>query len=296
MLTTCLLSAVLPGCGGGYAVQPGQLAIDVDGPTEQHRAFEGASHLLAAHGFKALGTPDATIDALERLPAESHRDTELIARLPRERHFENEDLRLSVTMRDYSETAPSSDVHPAYPPPFEGFVEISVYESRPGGFSPEGHAFFSRLHGDLRTAFPRDIALIREPPATDQAEYRRVILIQIAFVILEWCVAFLVSLLFIGMPTRWLVGRLPLRRQQKQLAFALLGAWLSTPVPLPAALTTIAAPNVLLLPWNDVGYYAKFGWWFPCSLLATLLAYAMLSRAAFPSGAEQLEPSTSTMP
>ncbi len=285
MKTLCialLLPIMLSACGEGYVLEPGRICLNVDGQASRDRVFEEVSRLLKGEGFEDLGSDDEMIDLIKGGSMTADLKDERITRLRREYTYLNDKRGLRVVVTDYSGTDLTT-VQLPYRAPFKSFLELAVYESRPGGFSPDGHVFFRKILTNLQTTLPSDVAIISEPPPTDEAEYRRISSINRVSAILSWCVALSLSLLLIGFPTYLVTKKLPVSLATKRVLFTLLCAWLVTPVPLPAALTVIPGPNIFLFPWIDVNYYKQWGWFVPGSLVVTLIMCAAIAILGFRS-------------
>lgn len=277
-----LLAFTLSACGEGYVVEPGRVGLNVDGQASRDHTFEEVSRLLKSEGFGDLGRSDEMIDLIKDGSMAADLKEQQIARLLREYTYLNDKRGLRVVVTDYSRTDMAT-VQLPYSAPYKSFLELAVYESRPGGFSPEGHGFFKKILASLQTTLPRNVAIISEPPPTDDAEFKRINLTNRVSAVIAWCVALSLSVLFIGLPTYFVTKKLPVPIAAKRLLFTLLCAWLVTPVPLPAALTVIPGPNIFLFPWSDLTYYKEWGWFVPASLVITLIVCAAIAIRGFRS-------------
>lgn len=271
---------MLTSCGEGYVLEPGRLAIVADEPLARDQVLSALSRNLAEEGFDNLGRHDEMIDLINSGTMEASTKEQQIARLRREYNYLNKTRNLSVTATDYTDVELST-VQLRYTAPYKRFVEVAIYEQRPGGFSQSGLTFFQKLRTTLQATYPQGIAVINEPPETNEAEYRRITSVNFVSSVVAWLIALVLSLAIIGIPLYYLMKRLPLPLGAKRALFALICTVLVAPVPLPATIVVVPGPNIFLFPWTDFSYYKAWGPFVPISFVATLTICAAISLKRF---------------
>lgn len=259
---------------------PGRIALRVDENDSRDQVFDYLSRLFESEGFEDLGRYDEMIESISRQSLPVDLKEKQLARLRREYTYLNDERGFRVVVTDYSATDLTS-VELPYGDPFDAFLEIAIYEWRPGGFSPGGHTFFRAVSERLRTTYANEFVVVAEPPATNESEYRRITAINVVSSILAWGVALALSLALIGSLTYFLIGRLRISRVTKQITFALSCAWLVTPVPLPATIVAVPGPNIFLFPWVDLSYYEHFSQFIAVSFAVTLLICSAIALRGF---------------
>lgn len=273
--TLILAIVLLTACGEGYAVEPARLNL-VNATAESKAALtQEVSALLVQEGFEDLGRDDEMI-ALLKSGAEPNAPADpIVERLSREHTYLNQSRGLSVVLSDYSDASPAPEGD--YTPKTLNFIEISLFETRPGGASPEGHRFFQRFLSVLRARFGEDIVVVNEPPPTDGTEYRRVTGVNKLATVVWWCIAFFLSLLITAPISRHLLGKTRLATLPKRAIFTALNAWLVTPVLLPATITVVMAPNALAFPWIYPELYSYRATFHLASFLCSFVLCAVAS-------------------
>ena len=175
VVLVALIAAALAGCGEGYRVDPASLNIVGITDESKDQLLILVSRFLKHEGFEDLGKYEQMIALIQQdhaMPA-TVREEEL-AGLNRERTFLSDPKRLRVVWADYSHAQPTELSLLRYKPSSDHFIELSVYEERPGGFSPEGIQFYSRFLSVLQEQFGAEVVVANKPPPTDEAEYQRV--------------------------------------------------------------------------------------------------------------------------
>jgi hypothetical protein len=271
-LAALLLALVLlTGCGEGYAVEPARLNL-VDATEESSRELQAVvSTFLAREGFEDLGRDDEMIALLRRTPTPQ---ADLIESISRRHTYLNRDRGLDVVLTDYSDGRPPAfDL--AYTPPTPNFIEISVSEGRPGGASPQGRRFYKRLLEVLETRFGDAIVVVNEPPATNEAEYRRITLVNQAATVASWSVAFGLSVLLTGTISLLLLRRSKLPVLPRRAIFTAVNTWLATPVLMQGGfIFVVLMPNALAFPWTDPDLYSRGAPFHPVSFVCSFLLCA----------------------
>lgn len=264
---------LLLSCCEGYRLDPA--CINITGISEQTKSelLSSVSRFLDQEGFKDFGKYQemiALVQENQSMPAAS-REEEL-ARLERERIFLNDTLHLRIVWADYSNATPADLRLIGYKPPSDHFIELNIYEERPGGFSPNGVQFYRRFLNALRAQFGPSVIVVKEPPPTDASEYQRITRANTIAAIVGWFISALVGLLITTFPSIYLLKRLKLSTTARRLAFALVNTWLVAPLPFQGGyIFVFPGPNLLAFPWTDGHYYSSVASYasisFPCALL-----------------------------
>src|ERR1700679_3834202 len=272
-----LAMTVLGGCGEGYRVDPA--CLNVTGITEESKEqlLASVSRFLTREGFEDLGKYDEMIALIRQdhaMPA-SAREAEL-ARLNRERTFLSDPHHLRIVWADYSNAEPGDFRLLGYKPSSDHFVELNIYEERPGGFSPRGIQFYSRFLSALQEQFGASVVVVKKPPPTDEAEYQRITRVNTIGAIVGWFIAALVGLLFSGFLSVYLLKRLKISTMARRFVFVFINAWLVAPLPFQGGyIFVFPGPNLIALSWSDKNYYTHVGSYarvlFPCAFLLCAL-------------------------
>lgn len=245
----CLVSLVVAACGASFSLDPARFVLSDGEGLSREKVLLVVSPFLARHGFEDLGIDQEMIDLVERSPV---KDESHLADLRNRLTYLNRDKNLRVMVTDYSDPSRRRPML-AYQAPAGPFFELSVYEERPGGFSPDGHRFVSALHEELRHALTT--TMVTPPPATDQSVYWRTTAINGLGLAVQWALAFSIAVAATGTMTLYVLRRLPLRRTTKQGLFVLINTWLATPLPFQAAtILVVLLPNLFAFPWTYADY------------------------------------------
>jgi hypothetical protein len=274
---------VLAGCGEGYVLEPARLNfIGMTDESKKQRLLDVVSIFLRKEGFEDFGRYDTMIDLIQHNPAmPSKAKEEELARLNRERTFLNDPRHLRIIWADYSNATPADLAQLHYTPSSIQFVEIEIYEERPGGFGAAGQSFYHRFLADLKDRFGDSIVVVTEPPANNESEYRRITVANVAATILWSALALLIPLVLTGALTRAVLQRLRLPLMAKRVTFVLVNAWLVAPMPFPATIVEVPAPNLLAFPWTDFSFYARVASYAAISFSVTLVVCAVVSVRLF---------------
>jgi hypothetical protein len=208
---------------------------------------------------------------------------EELARLNRERTFLSDPHHLRVVWADYSNAAPADYGLLRYKPSSDHFIELNIYEERPGGFSSDGIQFYERFLSALQKQFGASVVVINPPPPTNEAEYRRITLVNKIGAIVGWIVAAFVGLLFTGFLSVYLLNRLKTSTIARRLIFVLVNTWLVAPLPFQGGyIFVLPGPNLIAFPWTDWDFYSKLASYarvsFPCALVVCALISVLVFR------------------
>jgi hypothetical protein len=272
-----LAMTVLGGCGEGYRVDPA--CLNVTGITDESKEqlLASVSRFLTREGFEDLGKYEDMIALIRQdhaMPATA-REEEL-ATLNRELTFLSDPHHLRIVWADYSNAEPADFRLLGYTPASEHFVELNIYEERPGGFSPHGIQFYSRFLSALQEQFGSSVVVVKNPPPTDEAEYWRITRVNTLGAIIGWLIAAVVGLLFTGFLSVYLLKRLQISTTARRLIFVLINASLVAPLPFQGGyIFVFPGPNLIAFPWTDWDYYSRVASYarvsFPCAFLLCAL-------------------------
>jgi hypothetical protein len=277
-----LFLATLVGCGEGYEVVPARLNI-VDISDETFAAVATSVHdVLTGQGFEDLGKYEdmiALIQGDNAMPEKAKRME--LDRLEREYTYLNRRHHLRVVLSNYMDGVPP-EISLKYRPPSDHFVELDVFDERPGGFGQYGLSFYDRLLSALKQKYGSAVRVVAAPPPTDDAEYRRITTKNTIASILGWCVALTVPLLISGSLSVFVLRRLKVSTFVRRLAFVLINTWLVAPLPFPAAfISVMPAPNLFAFPWTSMDYYSRVAGYAALSFPLTLVLCAVVSMYLF---------------
>jgi hypothetical protein len=273
----------LNGCGEGYVVNPAQLNVNVTAGRSEDQILAVLSGYLGREGFEYLGKYQDMISLIQHGSMPAKVKQQELARLNRERTFLNRPRQLRIILADYS-NGDYSELEIKYKPPFDHFVEICVFEERPGGFSSDGFLFYDRLLSALQKQFGSDIVVVTKPPPTNDAEYRRITYVNTQASILGWLIAAFLPLAFTGTISVRLLRKRAISAGAKRLSFVLVNTWLVTPLPFQGGyIFEFPGPNLLAFPWADLDYYRRVRSFaamsFPCALLLCVVVSLFLFKA-----------------
>ena len=282
-----LTLAALGGCGEGYRLEPAILNINGITDASKGQLLTVVSRFLKQDGFEDLGRDDATISLMQRGPMREHAKAQLIAPLiawlNRERTFLNRTSHLRIVWADYSNgELPTGALSLRYTPSATNFIEISIYEERPGGFSPNGQQFYGRFLSALREQYGTSVLVVKQPPPTDAAEYWRITVVNTITTVVWASIALCIPLLLTGSLSVYLLRRLPFSDVARRIIFALVNTWLVAPLPFQAAwIAVILAPNLFAFPWTNLDYYHRVATYAAVSFPCTLVVCAAVSLLLF---------------
>jgi hypothetical protein len=203
--------------------------------------------------------------------------------LNRERTFLSDAHHLRIVWADYSNAAPGDYRLLRYKPSSDHFVELSIYEERPGGFSSDGIRFYERFLSALQKQFGASVVVVKTPPPTNEAEYRRITLVNKIGAVVGWIIAALVGLLLTGFLSVYLLNRFKTSTMARRLIFVLVNTWLVAPLPFPGGyIFVFPGPNLIAFPWTDWDFYLRVASYarvsFPCALVLCAMISVLLFR------------------
>jgi hypothetical protein len=277
-----LLLTILAGCGEGYRIVPARLNI-VDATPE---SFPGAAttvhDFLLEEGFEDLGKYREMIDLIRQdnaMPPNVKR--EQLVRLDREYTYLNRGHHLRVVLSNYADGVPP-EISLSYTPTSARFIELAIYDERPGGFGSYGLAFYGRLVSALKQRYDASLREIQSPPQTNEREYRRITAENTIASIVAWSLAFALPFSVTGSVSRYLLQKFKVSANIKRPIFAVVNAWLVTPLPFPAAfILVIPLPNLFAFPWTSGDYYSRVASFAAVSFPVALLPCAAISMLLF---------------
>jgi hypothetical protein len=284
LVLVALAMTVLGGCGEGYRIDSACLNVtDVTDESKQ-QLLASVSRFLAGEGFEDLGKYEEMIALIQQdhaMPASARQEE--LARLNRERTFLSDPHHLRIVWADYSNAAPVDYRLLGYKPSSDRFIELNVYEERPGGFSADGIRFYERFLSALQKQFGASVVVVKTPPPTNESEYRRITLVNEIGAVVGWLIAALVGLLLTGILSVYLLNRLKTSTMARRLIFVLVNTWLVAPLPFPGGyIFVFPGPNLIAFPWTDWDFYSKVASYarvsFPCALVLCALISVLLFR------------------
>jgi len=273
-----------------YVLEPAQILIVSENIQMQQFNFV-VSDLMKISEFEDLGRDDEMIDLLRFSESKSGLNglnNSSIERLQNEYTYLNRKRGLTVVISDFRDTRRDRQSS-KYAMPSGPYLEISIYESRPGGFSAFGQQFVSGFKSELVARFGDAVIQVTPTPPTNDAEYWRVTTINMVAGAIGWSIAFGVGLLITSPISFYALRKLPVRTGVKRAAFTLVSTWLVTPMPFPAAsILVIALPHVFAAPWTDLDYYEQVKnmalYSFPISMIFCAIISVRVFRRSDDSG------------
>jgi hypothetical protein len=284
LLLVALAMTVLGGCGEGYRIDPACLNLTDITDDSKQQLLASVSRLLKREGFEDLGTYEEMIALIRQdhaMPAAAKQEE--LARLNRERTFLSDPHHLRVVWADYSNAAPADSRLLRYKPSSDHFIELNIYEERPGGFSSDGIQFYERFLSTLQKQFGASVIVVKDPPPTDEAEYRRITRVNTIGGIIGWLIAALLGLLFTGSLSGYLLKQFKISTMPRRLIFILVNTWLVAPLPFQGGyIFVFPGPNLIAFPWTDWDFYSKVASYarvsFPWALVLSALVSVLLFR------------------
>lgn len=283
-----LVLAALCGCGEGYFAK--SAILNVTGIRDQSKGelLTAVSGFLKNEGFEDLGRYDAMISLIQISEMPESLRTEELARLNRELTFLKDSAHLRIVWADYSSgELPKHAIR--YTAPSSPFIEITIVEEGPGGFSSPARRFYRRFLWTLQRQYGTSVVVVQDPPPGDEAEYRRITVNHIVMGTIDWLIAFSLAFLLTGFLSYRLLRRRGLARTTKRLIFVGVTAWLAAPMPFQGGyIFVFPGPNLLAFPWTDMDYYRHFASFaavsFPCAVLFCGMASMFLFKGQSESG------------
>ena len=279
--------ATLVGCGEGYRIEPARLNILAVTPEAFPDAATTVHDIMMREGFEDLGKYTDMIALINHdtaMPSSAKRQE--LVRLEREYTYLNERRHLRVVLSNYTDGVPP-EISLDYPRVSDHFIEVAVYDERPGGFGSYGLGFYERLIAALKKRFGPSVRIVEPPPPTNDAEYRRITTENTIGATIAWCLAFALPLLVTGSLSRYLLQKFTISKGLKRLIFVVINTWLVTPLPFPAAtILVILLPNIFAFPWTSTDYYSQVSSFAAVSFPVTFLLCAIISLFLFSAKAE----------
>jgi hypothetical protein len=265
----------LTSCGESYTIEPARMNVINAAADSRDSVKAAVSDFLVREGFEDLGRHDEMLDLLRSTQIAA--TDPLIERISRTVTFLNRPRDLTVEIADHSDgTLLGFDG--GYTPATPNFIEVRVYEGRPGGASKEAHAFYERLKRVLKSRFGDNIVEINGLPETNDEEYRRVQRVNLIAGGIAWTIAFLSAFLISAGLILLVLDRATISNLPKRAIFVAVVTWLSTPVLMPVATILVAPlPNALAFPWTYPELYMKGGLY---NLISFLCSFAICSAAS----------------
>jgi hypothetical protein len=284
LVFVALAVTVLGGCGEGYRIDPACLNVTDITDDSKQQLLASVSHFLKGEGFEDLGKYEEMIALIRQdraMPASAKQEE--LARLNRERTFLSDPHHLRIVWADYSNAAPADYRLLRYKPSSEHFIELNIYEERPGGFSSDGIRLYERFLSALQKQFGASVVVVKTPPPANEAEYRRITRANEIGAVVGWIIAALVGLFFTGLLSVYLLNRLKTSTMARRLIFVLVNTWLVAPLPFPGGyIFVFPGPNLIAFPWTDWDFYSKVASYarvsFPCALVLCALISALFFR------------------
>ncbi len=288
MATAILLLAPLSGCGEGYVLVPARLNI-VDVSKESFPAVAATVHdILVREGFEDLGKYQAMIELIQRsdvMPGTVK--GRQLERLEREQTYLARNRHLRVVLTNYGDGVPK-DISLGYTQLSDQFVQLDVFDERPGGFGSYGLAFYDRLLSALQQTYRTSVRVVASPPPTNEAEYRRITIKNTIGAIFAWSLAFVLPFLTTGLLSFHLLRRLRIPTHLRRLTFAVTNAWLAAPLPFPVAfILVMPLPNLFAFPWTSIDYYSRVASYAAVSFPLALVLCAAMSIFLFKGEAKE---------
>jgi hypothetical protein len=243
-----LLVTALAGCGEGYRIDPARLNIIDVTPESLPDITTTLRDFLVREGFEDLGKYEEMIALIreDKATPVSVKRKELI-RLEREYTYLNRHHHLRVVLSNYADGVPP-EMSLRYTPVSKYFIELAIYDERPGGFGPYG----------LKQRYGASLREIEAPPPTNETEYRRITTENTIAGTVAWSLAFALPFLVTGSVSRYAIQKLKISTNLKRLIFVVFNAWLVAPLPFPAAfILIIPLPNLFAFPWTSTDYYSR---------------------------------------
>jgi hypothetical protein len=248
-----LLSAfLLIGCMGGYTSPQAITRIEFASIAETEATLQTIQTELRERGFELQPNRQFPESMARDWPdSMKWRDRHEVSLL--RRRANGEDFMISLTPFPSLETFDDVPAQSHFP-----ILEVRFVEFRPGGFSPQAHRDYAEVTALLRSKNFR-LVTVSEPPATDEAEYRRVTYGGFASVAFWWVVAWVFGAATIGALVNWCLLTGGATLLTRRLTFVAVGVVLVTPLMYPAALASILLPGALWLAFDPVSYVKVMG-------------------------------------
>jgi hypothetical protein len=282
LIAMALFLTILGGCGEGYELVPARLNIVDVSPEFFPQAGTTVHDFLVGEGFEDLGKYESMIALIRQdnaMPQDVKREE--LARLEREQTYLSRSHGLRVVLTNFTDGVPS-EITLRYTRITDHFIELTIYDERPGGFGPYGLTFYDRLVSVLKQRYGASVCVVQFPPPADEAEYRRITSENTVAGIVAWSLAFGLPFLITGSLSRYLLRKFKVSTNLKRIVFAIINGWLVSPLPFPAAsILVIPLPNLVAFPWTSTDYYSRVASYAAVSFPVTLVLCALVSLFLF---------------
>lgn len=247
-LLACLAFAA---CGEAYRLEPAKLLITDSSTAGREDVIRWMGPYLTGQGFEDLGLDHSMADFLRSTHQDGSSEDYAVLRENQRTFLDRKrDLRITATAFGKGSAARK---FLSYTLPEEDFLEISIMEQRPGGFSPQGHLFHEAFLAELSRQTGAEPLIVAPPPPTNEAEYRRITLTNRIGGAIAWGIAYGIGLLLSGPLTAYVLRRRRLSLRARRSWFIPIVAWISMPIPAPATIMVVPAPNLIAFPWLFAG-------------------------------------------
>lgn len=288
-LAILIYSMLLVSCGSSYSVPRATIHVDLSENDSIDKMQETIVSYLEEKKFIDLGKDEEMLKLLEWSNTQhegqlAENNNEQIKRIHRTLHLKNESLDIDVILIDYSDPLVkeryvnySSAVAEITNLPA---LEINIYNYRPGGFSKEGHRFFSETYKLVSSKYGNSAYVIFQPPETNDEEYYTTTLSNLISGAFWWLIVYSVSLGLFGFLIMKGLKRTRLPIIWKRAIFTIFGTLLATPLPFPAAtIFVIVLPSVLALPAIGSDYFSRVSdFAIPSFLVSTVICFIISTR------------------
>jgi hypothetical protein len=279
LIVTLLTSS----CGVGYVAPTAVIRLEFHSVPEMEAASAAIQRKLNGWGFHvAPASTGWPADMLNALPADERWRTAHTIEFWR---HTREDLRGDITAYPSAEFGSAIQRSGVSTEPHFPFLELTLSDLRPGGFSSEGLGAYAELTAFLRQQH-YTVVVVSEPPPADEKEHLRIVLTNALTMSAWWLVSWAAGIAIIGGLADWGMRAAGGRQWVRRIVLVCVGVLLATPLPVPTMFVTVWAPNLLCAFGGPRGYAAlakEFGALLPAafavSLCLSVLAAAFLIRA-----------------
>ena len=237
---------------------------------------------LVSQGFRDLGRDDEMIALMDHFgDSGSARDY-----VENSYTFTHAQRNLRVVLTDYAGVKSGSL---PYEQPNDPFFQIAIYERRPGGFTQGGLKLVKDMEQILSAGQTSSVETVVPPPNEDPVEYWKITVSLSLSLILQWTLAFTVTVAITGYLSFQILSRLPLSIVERRGFFVVANTFLATPLPVPIMVSGgILIPNVIVLPWT-AEYFSTVEPWvigsFPAAaVLCMVIAGRLFRHVSAPNG------------
>ena len=265
------------GCGEGYRTPTAILWLEFATVSDMETGAGAIELAFVERGFRATHADmaflrraglDKNHEQAARVDFWQHRETSL---------FLDRDISLSLTPYPVAGLGycGNSDCDRDKPRQGYPFIEITVSDGRPGGFSADGIAVYGEILSLLQRQGGKLVVAIDPPPA-DEAEHDRIVTNNAVTRIVWWLVAWALYAVVIGWTSVGILRVCGVQARTRGIVFVVLGVACITPLPISTGFFSFYIPAVLWLP-SSVGLYAEYAEMFGLLLPAAFLMSLGLS-------------------